>query len=88
MLVRIRWFLIGVVTGALGAVYGLFRLRRARRRVIDPDDLVDTVGGAMRTVGRSMRDAWDESREAIVEAEDELRQDYLDRRPNLRDVSG
>ncbi len=31
MLTRLRWFVAGVVTGALGAVYGLYRLRTAHR---------------------------------------------------------
>jgi hypothetical protein len=88
LLIRVRWFVAGVVVGALGAVYGLFRLRQARARVVDPDQVVDVVGGAMKTVGRSVRDAWDESREAIGEAEDELRGAYLDTRPHLRDLSG
>ena len=88
MLVRIRWFVLGVITGALGAVYGLFRLRQARTKIVDPEQLVDTVGSAMKTVGRSVRDAWDESREAITEAEDELRVTYVDKRPHLRDVNG
>lgn len=88
MLVRLRWFVLGMVTGALGAVYCLFRLRQARTKIIDPDQVVDTVGGAMKSVGRSVRDAWDESREAITEAEDELRGAYTDRRPHLRGVTG
>lgn len=88
MLTRLRWFAVGLLTGALAAVYGLFRLRQTRQRVVDPDQIVDTVGGAMRTVGRSVRDAWDESREAITEAEVELREGYGDRRPHLRDVTG
>jgi hypothetical protein len=84
---RLRWFGAGLAAGALGSLYSLFRLRRARRAVIDPDQLVDSVGGAMKTVGRGVRDAWDESREAIGEAEDELRAAYVDRRPHLRDVT-
>jgi hypothetical protein len=88
MLSRMRWFVAGVVTGALGAVYGLYRLRQARHRVVDPDQIVDVVGGAMKSVGRTVRDAWDESREAITEAEGELRETYVDRRPRLRDVTG
>ena len=84
MLSRLRWFAAGVVVGALGAVYGLFRLRQTQQHVVDPDKVVDTVGGAIKTVGRSVRDAWDESREAIDEAEHELRTDYLERRPRLR----
>ena len=88
MLTRLRWFLVGVATGALGAVYGLFRLRQARRQFVDPDQVVDVVGGAMRTVGRTVRDAWDESREAMTEAEDQLRDSYVDKRPHLRDVTG
>ena len=88
MLTRLRWFLAGLLAGALGAVYGLFRLRQARNRVVDPDQIVDVVGGAMKSVGRSVRDAWDESREAIGEAEGELRESYVDKRPHLRDVTG
>ena len=88
MLSRLRWFVLGVAAGALSAIYGLFRLRQARQAVIDPDQLVDVVGGAMKTVGRTVRDAWDESREAITEAEDELRDSYVDKRPHLRDVTG
>jgi hypothetical protein len=84
---RLRWFVAGLAAGALGSVYSLFRLRRARHRVVDPDQLVDSVGGAMKTAGRGMRDAWDESREAIGEAERELRAAYVDRRPHLRDVT-
>jgi hypothetical protein len=84
MLVRIQWFAAGAVVGSLGTVYGLYRLRQTQQRVVDPDKLVDSVGGALKTVGRSVRDAWDESREAIDEAEQELRDDYLDRRPRLR----
>jgi hypothetical protein len=87
MVARVRWFVLGLVAGALGSVYGLFRLRRAQRQVVDPDLLVDSVGGAMKTVGRSMRDAWDESREAVSEAEDELRTAYVERRPHLRDIT-
>jgi hypothetical protein len=34
-----------------------------------------------------MRDAWDESREAVSEAEDELRTAYVERRPHLRDIT-
>ena len=88
MLVRLRWFVLGILTGALGAIYGLFRLRQARTKIVDPDKLVDTVGGVMKTVGSSVRDVWDESREAITEAEDELRVSYTERRPHLRDVTG
>jgi hypothetical protein len=84
---RLRWFVAGLATGALTSIYGLFRLRRARRRVVDPDQLVDSVGGAMKTLGRGARDAWDESREAVAEAEAELRDTYIERRPHLR-VSG
>jgi len=87
MLARLRWFIVGVLTGALGTVYGLYRLRQARNRVVDPDQIVDVVGGAMKTVGRTVRDAWDESREAISEAEGELRDTYVDKRPRLRDVT-
>jgi hypothetical protein len=87
MLSRLRWFLAGVVTGALGAVYGLYRLRTARRRVVEPDQLIDTVGGGLRSAGRSVRHAWDESREAIDEAEHEMRRSYVDKRPPLRDVN-
>jgi hypothetical protein len=87
MAARLRWFVLGLTAGALGSVYGLFQLRRAQRRVVDPDQLVDTVGGAMKTVGRGMRDAWDESREAVSEAEAELRTAYVDRRPHLRDIT-
>jgi hypothetical protein len=87
MIGRLRWFAAGLVAGALGSVYGLFQLRRARRQVVDPDQLVDTVGGAVRTVGRGLRDAWDESREAVTEAEAELRAGYVDGRPHLRDLS-
>lgn len=81
---RLRWFAVGLVTGSLGSVYGLFRLRRARRQVVDPEQLVDSVGGAVRTIGRGARDAWDESREAVAEAEAELRRSYVERRPHLR----
>jgi hypothetical protein len=84
---RLQWFVAGLATGALTSIYGLFRLRRARRAVVDPDLLVDSVGGAMKTLGRGARDAWDESREATAEAEAELRDAYLARRPHLR-VSG
>ena len=87
MLARMRWFLAGLLAGALGSVYGLFRMRQARRAVVDPDQLVDAVGGAMKTVGRGVRDAWDESREAISEAETEMRASYLDGRPQLRDLT-
>lgn len=87
MITRLRWFVVGLVAGALGAVYGLFRLRHSRQRFADPDQLVDTVGGAMKSVGRTVRDAWDESRDAMTEAEDQLRTSYTDRRPRLRDVS-
>jgi hypothetical protein len=87
MLGRLQWFLAGTVAGALASVYGLFRLRQARRSVVDPDQLVDTVGGAMKTVGRGVRDAWDESREAVAEAEAELRDGYVARRPHLRDMA-
>jgi len=86
VLTRLRWFVVGLLAGALGAVYGLFRLRHSRQRLADPDQLVETVGGAMKTVGRTVRDAWDESREAMSEAEDELRTSYTDRRPRLRDL--
>jgi hypothetical protein len=86
MITRLRWFVVGIVAGALGAVYGLFRLRHSRQRLADPDQLVDTVGGAMKSVGRTVRDAWDESRDAMSEAEDELRTTYTERRPHLRDV--
>jgi hypothetical protein len=41
----------------------------------------------MKTVGRGMRDAWDESREAVGETEAELRAGYLRRRPHLRDAA-
>jgi hypothetical protein len=87
MLARLQWFLAGAAAGALASLYGLFRLRQVRRAVVDPDQLVDTVGGAMKTVGRGVRDAWDESREAMAEAEAELREDYVTRRPHLRDVA-
>jgi len=87
MFARLRWFLVGLVAGALSSIYGLFRLRQARQAVVDPDQLVDTVGTAMKTVGRGVRDAWDESREAIDEAEAELRAAYVANRPALRDPS-
>jgi hypothetical protein len=87
VITRLRWFVVGIVAGALGAVYGLFRLRHSRQRFADPDQLVDTVGGAMKSVGRTVRDAWDESRDAMSEAEDQLRTSYTERRPRLRDVT-
>lgn len=88
MLTRIRWFVLGVAAGALGAVYGLFRLRESRRRFTDPEKIVDSVGGAVKTVGSTVRDAWDESRHAIRQAEDELRDDYVEKRPRLRRITG
>jgi hypothetical protein len=84
VITRLRWFVVGVVAGALGAVYGLFRLRQSRQRFADPDQVVDAVGGAMRTVGRTVRDAWDESRDAMTQAETELRDSYVERRPRLQ----
>ena len=87
MVRRLQWFAAGLVAGALGSIYGLFRMRQARRKVVDPDQLVDTVGGAMKSVGRGARDVWDESREAVGEAEAELRESYLARRPHLRDTA-
>jgi hypothetical protein len=87
MIGRLRWFAAGIAAGVLGSIYGMFRLRQARRQVVDPDQLVDTLGGAMKTVGRGMRDAWDESREAVGETEAQLREDYLRRRPHLRDAT-
>jgi len=83
MLKRLRWFGAGVLVGALGSVYGLFRLRQTRNRYVDPDQLVDTVGSTLRTIGGTVRDAWDESRDAMEEAEVELREDYVGRRPRL-----
>lgn len=88
MLKRLRWFGLGVATGALGSVYALFRLRQTRNRAVDPDQLVDAVGSTLRAVGRTARAAWDESREAMGEAETELTSDYIGQRPRLRDVNG
>jgi hypothetical protein len=86
MITRLRWFLAGLAAGAVAAVYGLFRLRQARRQVVDPDQLVDTVGGAMKSAGRGVRDAWDETRIAMDEAEESLRASYLESRPHLRET--
>jgi hypothetical protein len=86
MVGRLRWFVAGLTAGAVGSLYSLARLRRARRQLVDPDQLVDSVGGAVRTVGRGVRDAWDESRDAVGEAEAELREAYVQRRPHLRDA--
>ena len=83
MMKRLRWFAAGALVGALGSVYGLFRLRQTRNRYVDPDQLVDAVGSTLRTVGGTVREAWDESREAMSEAEDELRRGYVGRRPRL-----
>jgi transposase len=87
MLRRLQWFAAGLVAGALGSLYGLFRMRQARRRVVDPEQLVETVGAAVTSLGRGVRDAWDESRDAVAETEAELRADYLRRRPHLRDAA-
>ena len=88
MFKRVRWFGLGVVAGGFATMYGLFQLRQVRGRAIDPEQLVDVVGSTLRTMGRGARHAWDESQEAITQAEDELRASYLDRRPRLRDVNG
>lgn len=88
MLHRLRWFAAGLLTGALGAVWGLYRLRQTRERLTSADQVVDTIGGAVQTVGATVREAWDESREAIREAEQELRDGYVTGRPHLRRVEG
>lgn len=87
MLKRARWFGLGAVVGALGSMYGVFRLRQAQQAVVDPDHLIDSVGQTLRTVGRAVRDAWDESRDAIDETESTMTKRYVDRRPRLHEVT-
>lgn len=84
MFKRIRWFALGAIFGSLTTVYGLFRLRRSRQRYTSPEQVVDSVGSALHNVGTTVRDAWDESKDAIREAEAELRDDYVGKRPRLR----
>ena len=84
MFKRIRWFALGAICGSLTTVYTLFRLRRSKQKYTSPEQVVDTVGSAIQHVGTAVRDAWGESKDAIREAEAELRDDYVGKRPRLR----
>ena len=75
---RVVWFGLGAVTGAAGTVYGYVRAREAAR--VRPDEVADALVGAARAVGGGLRELVDDSREAIREAEDELRGSLAARR--------
>jgi hypothetical protein len=72
---RATWFGIGAVAGFSTAVYGYVRARESADRFA-PDRVADTMVGAARVVGGTVRDALAESREAVREVEGELRATY------------
>lgn len=73
---RMFWFAAGAVSGFGGAVYAYARVREVRGRFA-ADRLADTVSGAVvgsaRSVRATMREAVAEGRDAMEEAETEIR---------------
>ncbi len=72
MFKRLTWFVLGTVTGAVGAAYGYVRVRELRGRVA-ADGVAETVVDVTRTVAGAVRDAVAEGREAMAEAEVRIR---------------
>lgn len=79
MFKRVTWFAVGAASGFGAAVYGYVRARESADRLA-PDRVADTMVGAARVVGGTVRDALVESRDAIREVESELRATYEPRR--------
>lgn len=75
MFKRVTWFALGAASGFGVAVYGYVRARESADKLA-PDRVADTMVGAARAVGGTVRDAVLESREAIREVEAELRATY------------
>jgi len=73
---RVFWFAAGVASGFGGAVYTYARVREVRGRFA-ADRLADTVSGAVvgtaRSVRVTVREAMSEGRDAMREAETEIR---------------
>lgn len=69
---RVFWFSTGVATGFGGALYGYVRLRREAGRW-QADRLAGTLADVARGGFGAARDLLDDAREAVHEAEAELR---------------
>jgi hypothetical protein len=73
---RVFWFAAGAASGFGGAVYAYARVREVRGRFA-ADRLADTVSdavvGTARTFRTTMREAVAEGRDAMHEAETEIR---------------
>lgn len=73
---RVFWFAAGAASGFGGAVYAYARVREVRGRFA-ADRLADTVSdavvGTARSVRATVRDAVGEGRDAMREAEEEIR---------------
>jgi branched-subunit amino acid ABC-type transport system permease component len=73
---RVFWFAAGAVSGFGGALYGYARVREVRGRFA-ADRLADTVSGAVvgsaRSVRVTVREAVAEGRDAMRDAETEIR---------------
>jgi hypothetical protein len=73
---RLFWFAAGVASGFGGAVYAYARVREVQGRFA-ADRLADTVSRSLVGIGRSVRttvrDALAEGRDAMRQAEDEIR---------------
>jgi hypothetical protein len=73
---RVFWFATGAASGFAGAVYAYARVREVQGRFA-ADRLADTVSGAMvgtaRSVRSTVKEAVTEGRDAMREAETEIR---------------
>jgi primosomal protein N' len=83
---RVFWFAAGAASGFGGAVYAYARVREVRGRFA-ADRLADTVSGALvgtaRTVRTTVQEAVAEGRDAMYEAESEIRA-QVERPPSSR----
>ncbi|MDZ7733432.1 MAG: hypothetical protein U5R31_10270 [Acidimicrobiia bacterium] len=68
---RFFWFGVGAASGCVAAVWGLTSARRASARLA-PDRVSDGVAVALRGVGRDVRAAVAEGRDAMDRREREL----------------
>lgn len=76
---RALWFGVGAATGCVAAVWGLSSARRASAR-LSPDRVPEGVADALRGMGRDVRDALSEGREAMELRQRELADEVAARR--------
>ena len=69
---RLFWLCVGLAIG-FGTSFWLFRLVRDTVARYTPEQIADNVGEVLRRVGTEVRSAVAEGREAMHEAEAELR---------------